>query len=68
MSVEVEKINRTRLQGWEKRLNENHSTPVVLVGVGHDKVKGRVFILCTEDRTNEEVILFLRETLRQLTQ
>jgi hypothetical protein len=66
MPVNVRKINHERLGRWEKRLNENHSTPVVLVGVGHDQVKGRVFILTTEERTNEEVIIFLREALRQL--
>lgn len=66
MPVNVRKINHERLGRWEKRLNENHSTPVVIVGVGHDQVKGRVFILTTEDRTDEETILFLREALRQL--
>lgn len=66
MPVNVRKINHERLGRWEKRLNENHSTPVVLVGVGHDQVKGRVFIATTEDRTDEETILFLREALRQL--
>jgi hypothetical protein len=66
MPVNVRKINHERLGRWEKRLNENHSTPVVLVGVGHDQVKGRVMVLTTEERTDEEVILFLREALRQL--
>jgi hypothetical protein len=66
MPVNVRKINHERLGRWEKRLTENHSTPVVLVGVGHDQVKGRVFILTTEERTDEEVIVFLREALRQL--
>jgi hypothetical protein len=67
MPVNVKKINAERLAGWEKRLNEHHSTPIVLVGVGHDHVNARIFILCTEDRTDDEVILFLKETLRQLT-
>lgn len=66
MQVNVRKINHERLGRWEKRLNESHSTPVVLVGVGHDQVKGRVMILTTEERTDEEVITFLREALRQL--
>lgn len=66
MPVNVRKINHERLGRWEKRLNENHSTPVILVGAGHDQVKGQVMVLTTEDRTDEEVILFLREALRQL--
>lgn len=66
MPVNVRKINHERLGRWEKRLNEHHSTPVVLVGVGHDQVSGRIFLLTTEERTDEEVILFLREALRQL--
>jgi hypothetical protein len=66
MPVNVRKINHERLGRWEKRLNENHSTPVILVCVGHDQVKGRIMLLTTEERTDEEVIVFLREALRQL--
>lgn len=66
MPVNVRKINHERLGRWEKRLNENHSTPIVLVGVGHDQVKGRIFVLATEERTDEELLLFMKEAVRQL--
>jgi len=64
--VEVKPINHERMNRWKERLNENDSTPVILVGVGHNKVEGRIMVLCTEDRTDQEVILFLENTLRQL--
>ena len=64
--VEVKPINYERMNRWKDRLNENDSTPVILVGVGHNKVKGRLFVLCTEDRTDEEVIAFLEGALAQL--
>ena len=64
--VEVKPINYERMNRWKERLNENDSTPVILVGVGHNKVQGRIMILCTEDRTDNEVILFLEDALRQL--
>lgn len=64
--VEVKPINHERMNRWKDRLNENESTPVILVGVGHNKVKGRIMVLCTEDRTDEEVILFLEDALKKL--
>lgn len=64
--TEVRPINHERMNRWKDRLNENESTPVLLVGVGHNKVAGRLFVLCTEDRTDEEVIIFLKAALAQL--
>ena len=64
--TEVKPINHERMNRWKDRLNENESTAVLLVGVGHNKVQGRLFVLCTEDRTDEEVILFLKAALSQL--
>lgn len=65
--TEVRPINHERLGRWKERLNENESTPVILVGVGHNKVKGRIMVLCTEERTDQEIVLFLHEALKQLT-
>lgn len=64
--VEVKPINHERMNRWKDRLNENDSTPVILVGVGHNKVSGQIMVLCTEDRTDEEVVLFLEGALKQL--
>lgn len=64
--VPVKQINHERMNRWKDRLNENNSTPVLLVGVGHDHVEGRLFVLCTEERTDEQVILFLKAALAQL--
>ena len=64
--VPVKQINYERMNRWKDRLNEQNSTPVVLVAVGHDHVHGRIMVLCTEDRTDEQVVLFLKEALRQL--
>lgn len=64
--VEVKPINYERMNRWKDRLNENDSTPVILVGVGHNSVLGRIMVLCTEDRTDQEVIAFLESALKQL--
>lgn len=65
MGVPVKQINHERMNRWKNRLNEYHSTPVLVVGVGHDHVQGRIMILCTEDRTDEEVYLLLQDAIRQ---
>lgn len=64
--VPVKVINHERMNRWRERLNENHSTPVICVGVGHDHLKGKIMILCTEDQTDAEVLLFLKEAVKQL--
>lgn len=64
--VEVKPINWERMNRWRERLNENESTPVVLVGVGHNQHTGRIFVLATEERTDEEIIIFLQAALAQL--
>jgi hypothetical protein len=64
--VNTKKITHERLGIWEKRMEESHATPVLLVGVGHDHVCGRLTLCTTTDRTNEEIIVLLTETIRQL--
>jgi hypothetical protein len=66
MAVPVKEINHARLARWKDRLNESHSTPVILIGVGHDTVKGRLMVLTTEERTDGEIIAFLEGALKQL--
>lgn len=65
--IEVRPINHERMGRWKERLNENDSTPVVLVGIGHNRVAGRIMVLCTEERTNREIVLLLHEAIKQLT-
>lgn len=65
-AMTVPEINASRLASWKDRLDEHHSTPHVLVAVGIGPVQGRLMVLCTEDKTNEQVILFLEGALGQL--
>lgn len=58
--VDVAKINRERLSSWEEKLNKNHATAIMLIGVGHDAVSGQLNFLVTEDRTDEEILLLLK--------
>jgi hypothetical protein len=38
-----------RLNVWSERLVENHSTPAVLIGVGHDHKSGELHICIPHD-------------------
>lgn len=64
--VNVKAINDERLGRWKVQLNRRHATPIVLMGVGHDHNNGQIITLCTEDRTDEELLLFLMEAVREL--
>lgn len=63
---ELKQINHQRLDGWKKRLNEHFATPVILIGVMHKEKKPTPMVLCTEDMTDAQIILFLENALRQL--
>jgi len=43
-------INEDRLKSWAKKLTDNHSTPIMLVGVGHDHRSGQLHLVTLEDK------------------
>ncbi|HYC27724.1 MAG TPA: hypothetical protein VEB42_02895 [Chitinophagaceae bacterium] len=65
--VNVKAINDERMTAWKTRLNRVHSTPVLLIGIGHDHNSGQMHVIATEDMTKEHIVLFLRSALEQLT-
>jgi hypothetical protein len=56
--VDTDSITAERLAGWRKRLAEQHSTPLVLVGIGHEERSGQVVVLAPNDaKISDEIIL-----------
>lgn len=64
--VPTEQITKERFERWAKRLSESHATPALLVGIGHDQVKGQVVICTLEDFSNDEIRAFLVFALKEL--
>lgn len=64
--VNVKAINDERLGRWKVQMIRRHSTPLILLGIGHDKNLGELTVLCTEDRTDEQLVAFLEAALAQL--
>ncbi|GAI81422.1 unnamed protein product, partial [marine sediment metagenome] len=46
--IEIETIGKERLDKWQQRLIDEHATPVILVGVGHDHRSGQVVVYIPE--------------------
>lgn len=65
---DIKAIIAERLGRWAAHLAREHSTPVVLVGVGHDHKRGQTLVLTTEQMTDNEVMLFLAGALRDLAE
>ena len=63
---EIKAICIQRLGSWTSRLTENHATPVVLVGVGHDHKGGQVVICTAEEMSRKDIIAFLAVTVNKL--
>lgn len=48
MPTDVEAINKERLSGWEKKLNEARATAMIVIGVGHDENAGQIHFIVPE--------------------
>ncbi len=57
---ECRTITKERLDRWAKRLDENHSTPLLLLGVGHAERSGELHVLIPEDLPSEVVRAAIR--------
>jgi len=66
MTVDCEEITIERLETWGAVLAEHHGTPAILIGVGHDDVRGRLHMSTTEDMTVDMVRAILAKVLMQL--
>lgn len=65
---EIESICTERLGRWQKRLVDEHATPVLLLGVGHDHKSGQTVLCTLEDLTDAELMIFLEGTINILRQ
>jgi hypothetical protein len=66
MPVNVREITHERLGIWEKLIINAHATPTLLLGIGHDHVKGQLVVCVTEDCSNEEVLMLLYGAIKEL--
>lgn len=66
MPVNVKAINDERLGRWKNQLNRKHSTPFILLGIGHDHNEGNLVILCTEERSDTDILLGLKKAVSLL--
>ena len=60
---QIEAICQELLGSWTKRLVGEHSTPVLLLGAGHDDKSGQLVICTTEEMSNDEIMDFLAGAL-----
>ena len=66
--VPTEAISRMRLEEWLPILDETHSTPMLMVSVGHDDESGTLHILIPEDFPQEDAAAILAAALSSLTE
>jgi hypothetical protein len=63
---DIDDICTERLGRWKKLLIQEHSTPVLLVAVGHDHKKGQLTLVTTEDITDQQLLTFMRYAIIEL--
>ena len=59
-------ITALRLRKWAKFLKEKNATPIVMVSVGHGWNSGEVIVQTTENRTDKEMYIFLKQALNEI--
>ena len=57
---EIKKIIKTRFGEWDTTLIENQSTPIVLIGVGHNSRYGENPVCICEGISKSAAAAFLR--------
>jgi len=63
---QIEAICAERLERWRERLVQEHATPFLLLGLGHDQKSGQVVVVTTEGMTDEQTVMFVAGTLKLL--
>lgn len=64
--AEIKAINDERLGEWNRLLLEEHSTPFVLFGMGHDQNNGQLVMCIPEKVPTHVIVTCLRFALRRL--
>ena len=63
---EIKKIIKIRLGKWGIVLAENQSTPLVLIGVGHNSKSGKLHVCVCKEMSKSTVVEFLRGAADEL--
>lgn len=64
--LEIGRIVGERLESWGQRLTEAHSTPVLMLAIGHDHRSGHLTLLVPEGVSKEQLRAFLSFALKYL--
>jgi len=62
----IRKIGQERLSSWLNGLVRDHSTPVLMIGVGHDMNSGDIHCWMVEDFEIEGVKFLLKKLLNSI--
>ncbi len=63
---EINKICDQRLALWTIKMIQEHATPLLMIGIGHDQSSGKVSIYTVEDMADEHIIQALQFALGEL--
>jgi len=58
-SQEIKDICRERFSRWTGRMLQEHATPILALGVGHDGKSGQLTICTLEEMNDKQLLLFL---------
>lgn len=66
-AAQIIRINNERLSNWGTQLSDNHCTPAILIGIGHDHRSGELHVCIPENMPMQMALCYLASVLRQLS-
>ena len=63
---ELARAVEDRMVKWAKMLMHAHSTPFILIGMGHDHMQGRVQTYIEDGCTIQQAVEYLEKTVQLL--
>ncbi|MBA7713255.1 hypothetical protein ES703_122255 [subsurface metagenome] len=62
----IQEICCERLQKWTFKLLCEHSTPAILIGIGHDHKSGQITLCVPENFSNDDIMNILELSILRL--
>lgn len=66
-TTEIIRINQERFTKWQAVLIDKHSTPAILIGIGHDHRAGEIDVCFPENLPTQLAIAYLARTMMELS-
>jgi hypothetical protein len=63
---EIRRINEEQLKRWTEQMVAQHSTPLLIVGIGHDQHGGQLTVISVDNIDADTLAAYIRHAYDRL--